>query len=359
MKFSALISVAGAATLAGERNLVGYTHQQYMAEFSKSYEPAEMFKRKAIFEANLAKIHAQNAQEDKSWFASVNQFSDMTNEEFGRLNRHYPHPANTFEAADLSAFSGADVPDAVDWRDTKGVVTKVKNQGSCGSCWAFSATETLESAYAMATGDAAPILSPQQIVSCAPNPDHCGGSGGCDGSTQPLAFNYTVTAGITTEADYPYTARTGTCSEAKIKPVVKNTGYTQLKVNDYTELITAVANVGPVSISVAAGGFGWQIYGGGVYSTGGDFVMDHAVQLVGYGEDKGKMYWTVRNSWGEGWGESGYIRLERFGEGNEPCGMDKNPADGDACAGDTTPREYCGLCGMLSSSSYPTGVTKA
>jgi len=130
-------------------------------------------------------------------------------------------------------------------------------------------------------------------------------------------------------------------------------------VNDYTELVTAVAMVGPVAISVAAGGFGWQIYGGGIYSKANDFVMDHAVQLVGYGSEGSQDYWIVRNSWGSGWGESGYMRVARYGEGKEPCGMDNNPADGDACKGDNTPREYCGVCGILSSSSYPTGVRKA
>merc|ERR1719453_2792755 len=113
------------------------------------------------------------------------------------------------------------MPESLDWREKKTatgaqVVTPVKSQGLCGSCWAFSATETFESMYAIATGEAAPVLSPQQIVSCSPNPDHCGGSGGCDGSTQPLAFDYTKTAGITTEADYPYAGSTGKCDESKI-----------------------------------------------------------------------------------------------------------------------------------------------
>merc|ERR1711908_244290 len=99
-------------------------------------------------------------------------------------------------------------------------------------------------------------------------------------------------------------------------------------------------------------------YGGGVLSDCNDYVMDHAVQLVGYGTDSGKDYWTVRNSWGN-WGEKGYIRMQRYGEGNEPCGTDKSPQDGDACEGDTTPRTYCGECGILSSSSYPTGMRSA
>merc|ERR1712046_468258 len=98
----------------------------------------------------------------------------------------------------------------------------------------------------------------------------------------------------------------------------------------------------------------------GIYKNDGalgcNMNVDHAVQLVGYGEDKGVMYWLVRNSWGS-WGEKGYIRIQRFGEGKEPCGMDNAPQDGMACAGDTKPVKYCGLCGILSSSSYPTGLS--
>merc|ERR1712083_835964 len=211
---------------------------------------------------------------------------------------------------------------------------------------------------AIQTNTAVQKLSPQQIVSCSPNPDQCGGSGGCDGSTQPLAFNYTETAGLTTEESYPYQGTTGTCQTSKIKSVGKNSGYVQLPKNNYTDLINAVATKGPVAISVAAGGFGWQIYFGGIMSGSKNFDMDHAVQLVGYGTENGKDYWLVRNSWG-GWGEKGYIRLARYGEGKEPCGTDSTPQDGDACAGDTKPRTYCGECGILSSSSYPTGVKKA
>merc|ERR1712226_1266782 len=119
----------------------------------------------------------------------------------------------------------------------------VKDQGGCGSCWAFSAVETLESHLAIATGSS-PKLSPQQIVSCSPNPQHCGGTGGCQGSTQPLAFDYTKTAGITTESNYPYRGSTGTCDTSKIKPVAFNDGYAELATNNYTQLITAVAEKG-------------------------------------------------------------------------------------------------------------------
>merc|ERR1712196_566666 len=130
-------------------------------------------------------------------------------------------------------------------------------------------------------------------------------------------------------------------------PVVSNKGFVALKQNDYNALMTAGA-AGPTAISVAAGGLGWQFYSGGVF-TGGlfgcGFAVDHAVQLVGYGVDDSVMYWLVRNSWGSGWGEAGYIRMKRFGEGEEPCG-------------DSEGQHYCGLCGILSDSSYPTGVGK-
>jgi len=237
------------------------------------------------------------------------------------------------------------------------VVTKAKDQGGCGSCWAFSATEALESAAAIASNGKAPVLSPQQLVSCSPNPKHCGGTGGCDGSTQELAFQYTEGTGLSLESSYRYEGVTGTCEKSKIKPVVSNAGYVKLPRNNYTALMAAVATVGPIAISVAAGGLEWQFYGGGVYGGKGcGYVEDHAVGLVGYGTKGKKDYWIVRNSWGETWGQKGYMLLERFGEGKEPCGTDRKPGDGGACAGDTKPITLCGACGILSDSSYPTGV---
>lgn len=355
-----LCGVAAATLLEGERDLTDYTFKQYIIEFEKEYTVLERAKRAVIFHRNLADILEQNADPNKNWFAAVNQFTDMTKEEFKSYYQGKKPSMPLFGGSKASpANPNVVLPDEVDWRNVAGVVTPVKNQKSCGSCWAFSATESLESHFAINTGLSAPILSPQQIVSCTPNPNQCGGSGGCDGATEPLAFNYTMGAGITTEASYPYTARTGTCNASKIKPVARNSGFVELTPNSYTDLVTALATAGPVSIGVAADI--WQFYGGGVFDNKRcGYTMDHGVVAVGYGTDakSGQMYWLVRNSWGQFWGEKGYIRLVRFGEGKEPCGMDNNPADGDACAGDNTPREYCGQCAILSSSSYPTGVSK-
>lgn len=343
--------VAAAATAP---DLSGYSYEQWMNEYGIAENSAQA---EATFNDNLAKIKQFNA-ENTEMFLVPNQFMAMDEEAFQAHIKGRTRGPMFLGAAKKAELEFGDLPDHKDWREEGNVVTAAKDQGGCGSCWAFSATETLESHLAIATGEDAQILSPQQIVSCSPNPQHCGGTGGCDGSTQPLAFAYTKTAGITTEANYPYKGQTGTCDESKIKPIAFNDGYAELTTNNYTELVTAVATKGPIAISIAAGGFKFQFYGGGVLSNCNDYVMDHAVQLVGYGTDSGKDYWLVRNSWGN-WGEKGYIRLARYGEGKEPCGVDKKPQDGDACEGDTDPRTYCGECGILSSSSYPTGMKKA
>jgi cathepsin L len=352
-----LVGVASsdAVKMVGERDLSNYSFEDYLAEHAKNYDIVEHEARRATFMTNLNIVNEHNSNIDKSWFMTVNEFTDWTNDEFrakrmGKLpeldQREY---VGEFEATGVEG-----LPDSVDWRTKDGVVTPVKDQGGCGSCWAFSTVETLESHLAIATGNAAPLLSAQQVVSCAPNPNQCGGTGGCQGSIQTLGFNYTKTAGITTEDSYPYQGVTGQCEQSKIEPIATNDGYIKLKVNDYASLVSAVATKGPIAISLAAGSSGWQFYGGGVL-TSCDCVQDHAVQLVGYGTES-EDYWLVRNSWGPSWGEKGYIRIKRFGEGKEPTCSDTKPQDGEACKGDTTPRTYAGLCGIMGSSSYPTGM---
>lgn len=351
-----LTSAVAGAFFESEPQLGTYTYSKFVEEFGKEHDPA----REAVFHANMKLMRMHNMDPAKTWVAGLNEFTDWTNEEFKAL-RTSPPPIGPTPAVVEMSVNLVDLPARVDWRE-KNVVTPAKNQGSCGSCWAFSATETLESHYAIATNTKpAPILSPQQIVSCAPNPRQCGGTGGCAGATQPIAFNYTSLAGLTSEASYPYEGVTGTCDASKIAPVVINSGFVSLKTNDYTQLVSAVATKGPIAISVAASSMGWSFYYGGIFDGGlfgCGFVMDHAVQLVGYGEESGTMYWLVRNSWGD-WGEKGYMRMKRFGDGKEPCGVDTDPSQGDACKGDNTKPTYCGLCGILSSSSYPTNVRKA
>jgi len=194
------------------------------------------------------------------------------------------------------------------------------------------------------------------MVSCTPNPQHCGGTGGCAGATSELGYQYVVDKSISSEKDYPYRAQTGRCDETKPK-VVKASGFVKLPENNYTALVTAIATIGPMAVSVDAGP--WMSYSSGVFSGCGTHVdINHAVQAVGYGTAAGKDYWIVRNSWGAFWGESGYIRLLRHSDGDMSkwCNIDHNPADGTGCDGGPPQVTACGSCGIWYDTSYATGV---
>jgi len=249
-----------------------------------------------------------------------------------------------------------DLPTEVDWRK-KGVVTKVKDQGSCGSCWAFGSTAVIESHVALQTGKLFE-LSVQQVAMCTPNPKHCGGTGGCEGSVETLAFEYaTGSNGIYLNKDYPYKSYGGTDYDCELpteaSPVASINGFVRLPANDYLALMNAVATVGPISVSVDA--TTWSRYRSGIFDGCNQKNPDgnHAVVLVGYGEENGKKYWIVRNSWSESYGERGYIRVARSDADDERCGMDITPQHGSACEGDEEPVKMCGACGIIAESSYP------
>ena len=206
------------------------------------------------------------------------------------------------EKADLSGHVNVSaLPSSLDWRTvTPSVVTKVKDQGGCGGCWSFSAAETAESNVAIATGKLL-VLSEQEILACTPNPNQCGGTGGCGGATQELAFQYIMSAGITTEAQWPYTQQSGVCDWTGKTPVANFTSWAELPVNNYTALLNAVNSIGPIAISAAAEP--WQSYDSGVFSSPCGADVDHAIVLEGYGTDSktGLDYYLVRNSWSAGW----------------------------------------------------------
>jgi len=217
----------------------------------------------------------------------------------------------------------------VDWT-TKGAVTGVKNQGSCGSCWSFSTTGSLEGAYFLKYGSLL-SFSEQQLVSC----DTKGNDQGCNGGWMDDAFTYVANnGGITTEDQYPYTSgtsgKTGTCvtsgytNVANVAP--KGSLYVDVKAGSVDAMMSAV-NVGPVSIAIQANQMAFQSYSSGVLTGRCGNNLDHGVLLVGYGTDSGTDYWKVKNSWGTSWGEQGYIRIERSSDD---------------------------LCGLLDAGSYPT-----
>jgi len=320
-------------------------------DFDKQYLPSEYANRRTLFERKLEKVINHNKDPSFTWKESVNGLSDRTEEEFQALLRYRPSNSPKVilsEEIDLEA-----LPASVDWRQ-QGVVTDVKNQGDCGSCWSFGTAETIESFWALKTKNLV-VLSEQQILDCTPNPNGCGGTGGCEGGTSELAYAQIIkTGGLSTEESYPYAGVDEPCNKSAIKPVAKITGFVVLPSNQYAPLMNAVATLGPMAISVDASA--WQDYDSGVF-MGCDMSspdIDHLVQLVGYGTDSSAgAFWLIRNSWGSGWGEDGYIRLQRF-TSNNPCGVDTTPQDGDGCNNGPANVTVCGSCGILYDVTYPT-----
>jgi len=350
------------------------TFEAYVAKFGLRFPEAQLPTRKALYQQRLTTITRHNAKEHRLWTAGVNELTVATPQEIGARMGYSKAMRGTGGQAvpapqrpNLRA--SALQPKSWDWRAQRpSVITSVKDQGGCGSCWAFTATAVLESHIALKTGVLFD-LSPQQLNSCTPNPRRCGGTGGCQGATAQLAFNYTIQSGINSQWNYPYfsgiTSDTGECRGSKegenkyAGRVAGIAGYVQLPANDATALLAAVLE-GPVAVSVAAGD--WHLYEGGIFDgcSKSRPILNHAVVLMGYGEEKTSShglvhYWTVRNSWSATWGELGYIRLRRYPAG-EPCGVDDLPLAGSACA-DSPPENVtaCGECGLLSDSAHPVG----
>ena len=342
-----------------------YSFSDYLAEFSSKEYPDtnEYALRKQTFDRALTKIRSFN-QADHSWKMGLNSFTDWTPVELDSLKGLDPsllRASSTVHHHHHQYEASTSFPKSLDWRNaTPSVITPIKEQGLCGSCWAFATTEAIESAAAIATGKLQ-VLAPQQLVSCAPNPNDCGGTGGCSGSIPSLGFNYTVSAGgLSLEATYPFHHQDTPCNGSEIQPVVGIQGYVNLPPNNATALMAAL-QIGPVAISASAN---WAAYERGVFDgPHGEpcgYAVDHAIVLVGYGKDEasGKNYWTLRNSWTPQWGEHGYMRILRAPDGEaEPCGIDANPSSGVVCKNESNvPQRYCGTCGLLSLSAYPVGA---
>jgi len=276
----------------------------WMARHNKVYATQEEFNlRREIFSQNIDHVNDLNAKHILLGGEAVfglTKFSDISKGEFKAtyLNAK-PRPAEN-----VVHLQSDSLPNDVDWRNN-GAVTDVKDQGQCGSCWAFSATEAAESYYFLTKQGGLPTLSPQQVVSCDPY-DY-----GCNGGWPYDAFTYLKgVGGQESEAAYPYTSGggdTGTCQFSAGSIVAKVRGYNSVSGGE-NGLATALGS-GPPSVCVAAED--WYSYTGGVLRScsGG---VDHCVQAVGYTSD----YWIVRNSWGADWGESGYIFIAR---GSDLC----------------------------------------
>jgi len=334
-----------------------YTYDAYLADLGKKVPPAEREMRSTIFKQRLAAILQHNRIPGKSYRKGVNEFTDWTDAERKSLyTGGFSHGARKFmKSVPFVAPAGFQIPTTVDWT-TKNVLTPIKNQGACGSCWAHAATEAIESSAAInSNGMWAPQpLSVGQMTQCTPNPNMCGGTGGCSGATAELGYSYIQSvSGIATDANYPYTSgggSTGSCSFSRGTPVaVKVTGYTSAQVNNMTDVKTMIASLGPASIGVDASA--WSDYDSGVFDEcngNSEQDLDHGVQVVGYTPTTFK----VRNSWGAGWGENGFIRLAQTSQ----CYPDNSPSDGSGCSGGPSSVTVCGPCGLFYEVSFPRAV---
>ena len=272
--------------------------------------------RFSVFAAQRDYINKHNAEAAlglHTYDLGINEFSDLTHEEFLAYYtaKMAPHQLlKTIKKVDVS-----DLPETVDWRD-KGVVTDVKNQGQCGSCWSFSTTGSIEAAHAQATGELI-ALSEQQLVDCD-RVDH-----GCSGGLMDNGFDYVMrVGGLVSEESYPYTAMDiAMCKFDKDNIVANISGYQDIEQGSETDLQKAVAEVGPVSVGIDASHRSFQSYHSGVYNPTecSSYMLDHGVLAVGYGQDEGMDYWLVKNSWGPSWGLDGYIKMVR--NQDNTCGI--------------------------------------
>lgn len=251
--------------------------------------------------ARIKKHNAEAKDGKHKWFMGVNQFTDMTDEEFSLKFGTFTPTSLAGVPVHNGTINIEDLPDKLNWVSL-GYVTGVKDQRTCGSCWAFSATGAIEGAWKRKTSTLL-TLSPQLYVDCDQ------GSYGCNGGYMETAFDFTRNHGAELLSDYPYNAKVGDCKFDPEKVVAKTKTY-HTTIKSEAALQQALVEAGPISVGLNADGF--KSYSHGVFHGNCHGDINHALLLVGYGLDQdGQEYWLIKNSWGKWWGEDGYIRLAR------------------------------------------------
>jgi len=352
--------------------------ESFIETHSRSYQQGstEFTERQALYRQRKVDSELHNSAPDRLWTAGVNKLWDWTEAELKTLRgwdgSMMPDGGSARSVRPHGAFlqQQSELPTEKMWTSLE-TGQHIRNQGDCGSCWAIAVSTVLMGHAEIYTGKAR-TFSAEQLVECTPNPRHCGGDGGCKGATAELAMDWVMKNGLAEASEVPYTASDGACTAGGSSTQTMAlalldetaaagtgtgglafgmTGWETLPKNEYEPLQRALAEMGPVAVSVAADA--WFNYESGIFNgCGKDAVVDHAVTAMGYGEEAGRKYWTIQNSWGAEWGENGHIRLERH-ENGDYCGMNNDPQKGIACQGETAAVPVCGMCGVLFDSVVP------
>lgn len=302
-----------------------------MARFGRAYKDAdEKARRQEVFGANARHVDAVNRSGNRTYTLGLNHFSDLTDHEFLQQHlgyrHHQPGPGGLLrpEDQDMSkatalADYGQDVPDSVDWR-AQGAVTEIKNQRSCGSCWAFAAVAATEGLVKIATGNLI-SMSEQQVLDCT------GGGNTCDGGDINAALRYVAASGgLQPEAAYAYAAQKGACRGASPANSAASVGGARFaRLGGDEGALRGLAAGQPVAVALEASEPDFRHYKSGVYAGSASCGrrLNHGVTVVGYGaeDDSGDEYWVVKNQWGTLWGEKGYMRVARGDVAGANCGI--------------------------------------
>jgi len=308
MKVVALLALMAVAAIATSEKEYRTAFLKFIKENNKKYSSTEFAGKFATFKSNMDFVASWNADATRHR-VGINKFADLTSAEFSSM---YLGTRATVTPGEYEP-SSTDTP--VDWR-TKGAVTPVKDQGQCGSCWAFSAVGSTEGAHFLAKG-ALVSLSEQNLVDCS----NAEGNQGCNGGLMTQAFDYIKkNNGIDTEASYPYKAQDGTCHFKAANIGSTLTSYVNVKSGSEADLAVKI-QAGPTSVAIDASHSSFQLYTSGIYYEPqcSSSALDHGVLAVGYGGSGSAEYYIVKNSWGTSWGMQGYIEMSR--NRNNNCGI--------------------------------------